>query len=201
MKNKDNNSVPFDPGFSGFYPVFIHGLIPQADLILKLKARNQIKFQLQLLERKLVDPYKIVRAIYYGCVVYGSIIASKYNKNPAIVDGNPFKNIDPAKQINTDLTVEVNNLLSLYKKVNSGVQFHLNKKSSLPEDFEDYANLYIEFININDQFKNLETTAQIVLPEQTQHFKDYKPQKLGQLEKKVFEIIESKNLEGIFNIY
>lgn len=200
MKNKDNNSVPFDPGFSGFYPVFVHGLIPQADLILKLKARNQIKFQLQMLEKKLIAPYKIIKAIYYGCVVYGSIIASKYSKNPAIVEGNPFKDLDPTKQINTDLTSEVNSLLSLYTNLNSGMQHHLNKKSYLPEDFEDYANLYIEFIMVNDQFKDLETTDQIVLPSKTEHFKGYKPQKLGLLEKKVFEIIESKNLEDIFNI-
>jgi len=200
MNNKSNNSVPFDPGFSAFYPLFVQEVINHLDSVLKLKTRNQVKFQLQILEKKLVNPYATIKAIYYGCVIYGSIIASKYNKEPAIIEGNPFQTLDAEKQINTDLTVEVNNAINLYRKMNSSIQFHLNKKSSLTEDFEDYANLYMEFITINNQFKGLETTDQIILPAKTQHFKDYTPQKLTSLEEKVFEIIQTKNLEGVFEI-
>lgn len=201
MSEEINITVPFDPGYSKFYPLIDPNIKEQVDFILKIKQPNTRKHQLRLLEGMLAKPFTLMSHFYYACVIYGSIIGSKYKNPPASISGNPMLNLSEEEKKTTDLTLEIKVLLETYKNLKRGIEFNLKRKSKLPEEFENNLSLYIEFVETNNHFKTLEKTDQIKLPEKTKHFKDYNKEEIDKLEKKALEIAETGNSSEILNIF
>lgn len=201
MSETANNSVPFDPGYSKFYPSLDPNTSEQVNFILQIKQPNTRKHQLRILEGILAKPFNLMSHFYYACVAYGSIIAVKYKNPPAKISGNPMLQISDKEKEASDLTLEVKEFIETYRNLNRGIEFNLKRKSKLPEHFEENLNLYIEFVKLNNHFKTLESTDQIELPEKTKHFKDYDKEKINELEKKALEIAQTGNSAEILNIY
>lgn len=201
MSEKINITVPFDPGYSKFYPSIDPNIKEQIDFVLKIKQPNTKKHQLRIIEGILTGPFNIMSCFYYACVVYGSIIGIKYKNPPASISGNPMLKLSEEEARVADLTIEIKVLIEIYKNLKRGIEFNLKRKSKLPEEFENNLNLYIEFVEANDHFKTLESTEQIKLPEKTRHFTEYSKEKIIDLEKKALEIAESGKLPEILNIF
>ena len=200
MTIKKAQSVPFDPGFSKHNPALPDDIFTQLDLISKIKLTNQRKFKLQIVENALIRPIKTLGCIYYGCVMYGSTIASKYKSPGVLIEDNPILNLSEEEKKYIDLSIEAKSTLELFKRVNKDILYNFRRQSHLIADIEDYIDTYIEFVSINDHFKNLESTDQIKLPKKTAHFKKYTPAKLEEIEQKIIKIAQSKSIEEILNI-
>jgi len=200
MKDTHCTCVSFDPGFANYNPGLNESNLEQINHISKLKSHNQRKFQVIKLETSFLKPLTTITYIYYGCVAYGSVLASKYNNPPATIEGNHILELPDHEKDNADLTLEVKIIQELYKKLNKDIQFYLKRKSKLPARLEEFSNLYKEFVELNNHFKDLKTTSQIKLPAAMEHFRQYTPEKLDIYEKKLFEITQTGNLEEVLNI-
>lgn len=200
MHDKNDLTVPFDPGFAKFYPPMDENLLDQLNSILSLKGINQRKFQLQVLENNLIKPISTITAIYCACVMYGSIIATKYKDPAATITDNHILLIPEEDRKNLDLSLETKYIIEVYQKLNKSVEFLFKRKSKLPTNLEDYANLYIEFILLNNHFKELKSTDQLKLPEKKHYLQGYSLEKLSQMEQTMLEIAKKGNLEEVFNI-
>lgn len=200
MKTAKKQSVPFDPGFSNHNPTLPDDIFTQLDLISKIKLTNQRKFKLQIIENALIKPIKTLGCIYHGCVMYGSTIASKYKSPGVNIEDNPILTLSEEEKKYVDLTIEAKSTLELFKRLNKDISYNCRRKSHLLDGLESYIDTYIEFVSINDHFKNLKTTNQIKLPKKTSHFKDYTPAQLEETEQTIIKIAQSKSLEEILNI-
>lgn len=200
MNKNTELTVNFDPGFAQYYPSLDGDIINQIDTIINLKAFNQKKFRLQVLENNLVKPFKNIMGIFHGCVIYGSIIASKYTQPPAQVINNPMSSLTDSEKANLDLTFEVSYSLEIYENLNKTCKFIFKRETKLPEKLLYYAKIYKEFILLNNHFKELQTTEQIKLPPETEHFRSYDIKKLNDLEEKIILIAQKGPLEEVFNI-
>lgn len=199
MTGRKKKEILFDPGFSQYYPRFDEQILEFNNLT-SLKSINQRKFKLQIIENNLIKPLNTLSAIYYGCVIYGSLISSKYNSSPYLIKDNPVSLMSEKEKEALDLTVEPKYVLELYQNFNKSALFHFKRPSKLPERMPECVQLYIEFINLNNHFKELVSSDQIILPEKTRHFKDYSKTKLNDIEKNITNIVQSGELEKIFNI-
>lgn len=200
MSKKETKKVPFDPGFSNHYPPIEDDIILQVDYASKLKAINQRKFQLQMLENKLVTPLKKIALINYACVLYGSTIANKYKDIPADVIDNPMLKMSEVEKESLDLSIEAKSIIELYQKLSKNITFNLKRKIKLSLNLEKFTSLYIEFVTINDHFKNLTSTNQIKLPQEMNYFNDFSSTKLEEIEDRLTEIAKSGNLDELLNI-
>ncbi|MEW5820469.1 MAG: hypothetical protein AB1782_09795 [Cyanobacteriota bacterium] len=200
MSKKETKKVPFDPGFSNHYPQIEDDIILQVDYASKLKAVNQRKFQLQMLENKLLTPLKKIALINYACVLYGSTIANKYKDIPAEVIDNPMLKMSEVEKESLDLSIEAKSIIELYQKLSKNITFNLKRKIKLSLDLEKFTSLYIEFVTINDHFKNLTSTNQIKLPQEMNYFNDFSSTKLEEIEERLTEIAKNGNLDELLNI-
>lgn len=200
MSKKETKKVPFDPGFSNHYPQIEDDIILQVDYASKLKAVNQRKFQLQMLENKLLTPLKKIALINYACVLYGSTIANKYKDIPAEVIDNPMLKMSEVEKESLDLSIEAKSIIELYQKLSKNITFNLKRKIKLSLDLEKFTSLYIEFVTINDHFKNLTSTNQIKLPQEMNYFNDFSSPKLEEIEERLTEIAKNGNLDELLNI-
>jgi hypothetical protein len=160
MTSHEKVYVPFDPGFSKYDQGIGIMQLEQFKQISALKVINQKKFQLRMFETNLIAPLKTTACIYYGCVIYGSIIASKYTDFPAEISNNPIPNLPEDQKDSLDLSLETQNVLELYSLLNRDIQYNLKRKSNLPDTLEPCAHLYMEFVRLNNHFKDLLTTLQ-----------------------------------------
>ena len=192
--------VPFDPGFYKYSLGIDENVGYKLDYIIKMKNANQKKFRLKLLEEELVAPINALAAIYYGCVIYGSTIAAKYRANPAEITDNFVTKLPEDQLKNLDLAMNARYTIELYRKLNNSTEFFFKRQSKLRSDFEDYVNFYIKFVKLNDSFKNIKTTSDIILPDETKHFLKYTDKELEEIENGIFKIVEIGQLEYIFKL-
>ena len=193
-------TVPFDPGITKYYPIMDINLLNQIEGISKLKATNQRKFQFQILEKQLASPLETITAIYYGCVIYGSTLAFKYKETPMQITDNPILIMPDDKLKSIDNTFEPKFILEVYQKLNKNILFNMKRKGNLLPEPEKYINPYIKFVELNNHFKDLKSTDQIRIPEETQHFSSYSEEKLNQIEELLFELGKNGNIKEILNI-
>lgn len=200
MTKEKEISVPFDPGFSKHNPSLPDDIFVQLELISKIKLSNQRKFKLQIIENSLIKPIKTLGCIYHGCVIYGSTIGSLYDSPGVKIADNPIIKLPEEERKDVDLCLEAKTTLELFQRINKDINYNFRRKSHLMPDLDKYIETYIEFITLNDHFKNLKSSDQIKLPKKTSHFKDYEKIKLKEIEQKVINIAQSKNIEEILNI-
>lgn len=192
--------VTFDPGITQHGPVLEEDILEQISGASKLKAINQRKFQLQLLEGKVFKLLHTAACIYRGCVVYGSTLASKYKEPPAEIFDNPMLTLSKEERDELDLTDEPKFMYKIYQSLNKTISFNLKRKSKLPDYIEDCINTYIEFVSLNNHFLDLKTTDQLKLPEKTKHFLDYPPETIDKIEEKIMKIAKQGTIEEFLNI-
>lgn len=199
MAKAKKKTISFDPGFARYYPRFDDQIVEFNNITL-IKNINQRKFKLQMIENSLIRPLNTLTAIYYGCVVYGSLVASRYNDPMYLIKDNPVNSMSEEEKKSVDLTEEPKYVLELYRNFNKSIEFHFRRQTKLPEKLPECVDLYIEFITLNNHFKELKAANQIILPEKTQHFQNYSDGKLKEIERSVKNIIQSGELDKIFNI-
>lgn len=200
MKKETMQSVPFDPGFSKFFPPIDEQVYAHLEGICKLKAMNQRKFQLQKIEPQLTASLTQIICIYYGCVLYGSTIASKYRDPAATISGNPMAEVKKEEANQIDLTLEASFFSELYKLFNRSIEFNFKRKSRVTSEFLNIIDVYNEFMKKNNHFINVTSTDQLIIPESFSKFKDYEAEKLNEIEGIIFEAVKTGKLEKLLNI-
>lgn len=200
MTKQTIQSVPFDPGFGRYFPQIDETVLAHLEGIARLKVPNQRKFQLQKIETTLTRELITTMCIYYGCVLYGSTIASKYVSPSAIITENPVAEIPEEQKQDIDLTIESSFIAEVYKLFSRSIEFNFRRKCKIPQNFLDVVQAYSEFMQVNNHFVNIKTTDQLKIPEKFSHFKSYDKKKLDEIEQMIFQAVEAGRLEELLNI-
>jgi len=157
------NGVEFDPGFSPYVICFSELATSFEAMIVELKTPHQKKFKFQMLAPQLKKAFENVVAFYQGCLLWATYISRTFKDNSKNILNNSFygRNID-----NSDFLYEVNFLIDYFDKFDRDCKYFLGKTLDIPQKWREIAAIYKKFLEINNNFVNTATTADIKLPEE-----------------------------------
>ena len=191
-----DEKVNFDPGFHKFSLKFPDEIPLILEELAKLKQPHQRKFEFQKLEAQVVPMIKTCAALYLGCILWGCYLHYRYRDDSREIQGNPAKEAD----INPDYKTEIEFILGNIEKLDKASVYYLKRPFRIDKKLVDYFKVYGEFVEINNEFTELDITADIKIPASFTYFKDYTNVKLDELKQKIDEIIETGRIEKILEL-
>jgi len=192
-KTMHEDKVKFDPGFSKFSSHFPQELPQILDEIAGLPQPHQKKFQFQRIEAQAVSMIKTSVYVYLGCVLWGSYLLYRHKDDPREITGNIIKEFDG----DIDYVKEIDNALASIEKLDRASMYYLRRPTRIEKHLIGYLKIYREFVLLNNSFLKLETTADIIIPENFRHFAEYSPEKLDELRDGIYKVIETGELEKL----
>jgi len=199
MPLEEKQVVLFDPGFSKFAVGFPTDAPAFLDEIIGLKQNHQKKFAFTNLENQIVPIIKLCASFYIGCVLWGSYLAWKYKNDSREIEGNPvFSSSEEECKLN--YSDEIDFILGFIDRFEKSAKFYIKRSSRINPEYIKYFEIYKQFVELNNGFKNLKFTNEIKLPAEVAHFENHSEQKLEELKQKIDEVINSGNLENLLNL-
>lgn len=198
--NKYKDAVPFDPGYSNYYVDFYLSVAPLVQEIYKLKAMQKKKFKLSIVQSRIKELLNKSTAFYLGCLLWASYISNRFKDYPKKILDNPSLD-SPDNTIELSKTIEYFDLKTDFiKKLDK--DYHYFLKSSLLEGAQvlDILGVYKEFIILNSNFVSTKLTSEVKLPEKLSYFSELSNDELDSMEQKIFEIINSGQIETLMDI-
>lgn len=192
--------VPFDPGFSQVAEAFPKEAFDYLNEIGSLKQNHQKKFAFSNLETQIVPIIKLSAAFYLGCILWGSYLFWKHKNNAKEIQGNPVFELSEEEKDKISYNNEVDFILEFIDKFEKSAKFYMKRSSRINPVYLKYFEVYKQFVNLNNNFTNLKFTNEIKLPSDVEHFGNFSEQKLDELKQKIYEIINSGNIESILDL-
>lgn len=200
MERKSSQNIPFDPGFFNYSPQIDAQALLNLEEITKIKSINQRKSIVIRVEERTSKSFNTIVGIYYGCVLYGAIISTKYKSNPASIKDNPFENKKIEERDEQSMHTEAEYIMQSSQKLEKAVQFYLKRKSRLLPNLASYIELYLDFTKLNNNFIAINSTDKVKLPSKMHYFYDLSEDEILNKEKQLMQVINSGLLDDIFNI-
>ncbi len=194
------NTVPFDPGYSGFSIQIPAETALIFDQIAKLKQNHKKKFEFQKFEARIIPAIKRCASIYLGCILWGAYLFYRHKDDPREISGNVIMELPPEKREELDYAKEIDFIAGLAERLNKSSIYYLRRPSKIESFLVPYFDAYREFCRINDNFKSLTRTDRIKLPEEVGHFGNYSSLQLDGLKSRIEEIIASGDIESLLEI-
>ncbi len=199
--NDFEKGVPFDPGWSKFSTSFIEYADFNVGNIFKLKTPNQIKFQITKHEAGLVKKAGACAAIYLGCILWGGYLKSRFKNSPKAIIDNPAEGMSVEKaEEKFAYREEPEYMIDYIEKFNKNFKRYVKRPSGIDPQVTEILKAYLEFLELNHNFAGVINTDQIQLPGVLSHFDNLSADKLDELKDKIFNIIETDNLEQVLDI-
>jgi hypothetical protein len=95
---------------------------------------------------------------------------------------------------------EIDFILDFIEKFEKSAKFYLHRSLRINPEYIKYFESYKQFVNLNDNLKNLKYTNEIKLPSGVAHFENFSEQQFDELKQKIDEIINFGNIENILNL-
>src|SRR5574344_198982 len=197
---KFNKTVPFDPGYKVLSFPFMGSVDMLNQQFSALKANHQKKFWLIKNEYKIVDFIRKNTAIYLGCMLWGAFLAYRFKKNPIEIVGNNTVGLSKEALQNLDCASEVKFALEYIKLLERDMKYYVGKSFKIDNIIPEILENYIEFNEINDNFKEIKFTNQVLLPKRFEHFSNFSENDLDILCEKIFDAISHVSHEDILNL-
>ncbi len=185
--------VKFDPGFSKFSAPFPQDIPEYLEQIAQLPQPHQKKFNFQKLETQAVAMIKKSAYVYLGCMLWGSYIHYRYKDDPREISGNVIKE----SNAEVDYVREMDEALLAVEKMDKASKYYLRRPMRLDRQFVEYLEAYREFVALNNSFLDMETTADIKIPEKFRYLGEYSAEQLDELRDGIYKVIESDSVEGL----
>jgi len=195
MLSEEKNKVLFDPGFSQFSVDFPSEAFEYLDQIAKLKQNHQKKFAFTKLETQIVPIIRHYASFYLGCILWGIYLSEKYKDDAREITGNPILSMTEEEKSKINYDNEIDFILNFSQKLESSSKFYLNRPSKIQSELLKYIELYKDFANINDNFKNLVYTNDIKIPQIALTIINCNENSVDMLKSKIEEAIDARNLE------
>ena len=156
--------VPFDPGIAQFAPCFSQDITYAMQQVLATKSIQQRKFKFQFMYPHIIKSFEKITGFYEGCMMWAYYIKYSNNESEKEITGNNFYEQDVLNDPHFDFLYEINYLIEYFDKFPKDVKFFLNKNVTLDKHWFDIAKTYKEFLQLNDNFVNIKTTKEVLLP-------------------------------------
>lgn len=200
MQEKQNQKVPFDPGYSKFWVSFPEDIETYISEIKAIKSPHQKKFMFTNLENKMQKIYRQVASLYLGCMLWGGYIASKFKNNPAGISGNLALEMPEEELKVLDHSLEADIMIQFVPVFDRDCKYFLNKPFKISSEIIEILSAYKEFALLNNNFKTTSNTSEVKLPAVMQHFSTLSDDKLDILYNKIQEIVNSDKIELILEL-
>jgi hypothetical protein len=199
----DEERVQFDPGFSGLASGIPREAALVFDEIAKLKEPHKRKFEFQRFDAQLSEMIKRQAGFYMGCILWGAYLHYRYKNCPRAISGNPMLETSEGEGQKTDSGVdygaETRFVIELIDKLHKGANYYLRTPSKASRDLIPIFEAYSEFTTVNDNFKHLDATDKIKLPQIAAEIGNYSVQYLEELKDRIYEAINVGKPELLLN--
>lgn len=197
---KFEKGVPFDPGYSQYSFSFLENIVYITGEYSKLKANHQKKFKLSLIEPTIIDLIKKCTAFYLGCMLWGGFIHYRFKDSPKEIIGNNTKDLTEEEFKELDCAEESKFMLKYIEQFDKDCKYFLKKPARVPASIIEILNSYNEFVEINNNFRNVNQTSEVKLPKAFSHFKKLSNEQLDNLNEQISKIIESGKIEDLIEL-
>ena len=184
----------FDPGFADLVMPFAANIEACDGVVGALKSLHQKKFKFKLLYPQIHKLIKNNIAFYYGCMLWAYYLTS-FPPNTKILN-NPFTSLTDEEIENYEITYDIEYLIQYLSKFENDSKYYLGKQKNIPNDWLAIAELYKEFLTLNNGFIKVKLTSDIILPNKfsvnidTEHLKTL-----------VIEAINEKEIETLLSLF
>lgn len=192
--------VPFDPGYSAISFSFIDNLEAVIEDYTKFKANHQKKFWLSTSESKIVDLIERSTAFYLGCLLWGSFIHLRFKDAPKPVVGSNIPKMSDEEFKNFDCACEVKAILEYIKLLDRDCKYFLKRPIKISALVVEILNNYVDFAQLNNNFRDIKTTADVNLPKFCDRFSKMTNEQLDNLREQIFAVIEQKKIELLYGL-
>jgi len=198
--DKFEKGVPFDPGYSQYSFSFFENITYVTQEYSQLKANHQKKFKLSLIEPTIIDLIKKCTAFYLGCILWGGFIHYRFKDNPKEITGNNTKDLTEEELKEIDCAVETKFMLKYIEQFDRDCKYFLRKPARVPVSIIEILKNYNEFVELNNNFANVNQTSDLKLPQELNHFECLPNKQLDDLYTLISRIIESGKIEDLLEI-
>lgn len=200
---KDMNfedGVPFDPGYSNYLEPFTPTIKAIREDLKNRRNFSQKKIRFNNLNKMALDILDNNVSFYLGCILWGAYIHKKFEKDPKVIKNNAFLKADDQELNKKNCFIELDSILDFINNYPRDTKYYTGKEQSLPSFYRKIIDSYKDFIEINDNFVNAETTANIKIPENFAFIKDYKDAELEKVYSRILEAVSSGKMAELFNL-
>ena len=178
-----DKDVPFDPGFVQHIGAIMPNVEYVYAIISRFKNFGQKKTQFRTFYPKLKGLLENYIGFYSGCILWAEVIKNSGSKP---VTGN----FCCGSAYNEDETLEEVNFLTEYvNKFPKDVKYYMGQSIEVSADDIKILEAYREFLKANKGFTSVESTDDLVIPENIKYPKD-----TSAILAKIEEVIESGKL-------
>lgn len=186
-----SEGADFDPGFAPYVNSFMLNVQSFMQLFQNFKTIHQKRFQYQKVKPNLLNNFENILGFYQGCLLWALYLKKTFEKEPKKILGNYALGKNPD---NFDSLSEINFVISYFDIFEKDCKYYLNSNEKIPDYWKKLANTYKKFVELNNEFVNTETTADIVLPDELHY----------EVSEKILEEIEQaikqKDLKILLNL-
>lgn len=193
MKNFET-TVPFDPGYASKSFSFIERIQHTNNCYAQLKNNAQKKLWLFQFESQVVKLIESNAAFHLGCILWGGFLANRFKDDPKEIVGNTTWNLSEQEKQSLDCAEDAKAALEYIKHFDRDCKYFLKRSIKISPLVKEIYESYIEFAELNDNFINTKTTADVKIPKAIEHFKDLSNEQLDTLCEKIYTIIEKDEL-------
>ena len=187
--------VLFDPGYSRHVSSFVY-FNEQAKLMIKaLKTPQQKSFKFRQLLPQILTVLKKEVGFYQGCLLWGAYLKNNFSSSPKEIEGNSFLGRTLDEINNSDYLAEINYIIDFIEQYPKTLNYYGIKAKLIDEKYKKTAEIYKEFLIMNQSFINTKTTEDIKLPAQ---IKEIKGKDLAQLKFLIDATVADGNFERLF---
>ncbi|MDD3150038.1 MAG: hypothetical protein PHV68_04315 [Candidatus Gastranaerophilales bacterium] len=188
------NDVPFDPGFAPYVENFSANIEAIYTEIARQKSHNQKKFTFKRFLPIIQNLIKNQASFYLGCLLWAGFCRYRFNESKEFI-GNSFLNLSQEELEKYDFSAEINFFIDYIEKFTGETAYYLGKPIKLEPIIFEIAQNYKIFLEINNNFIETRVTADIKLPEKLDYFKNLSKDSLDEIEEKIYNAIQHKNIE------
>ena len=198
--HKFSKEVPFDPGYSNISFPFLETIDSVIQDYAKLKANHQKKFWLNSSEAQIVAFIRKSTAFYLGCLLWASFIHNRFKDKPKEISGNNISKISDEEFKDFDCAYEVKEILNYIKLLDRDCKYFLNRLAKIPTIIVEILENYVDFAELNNNFRKIKKTSDIKLPKFCDRFSKMTIAELDKLCEQIYSVIESSQIEGLYEL-
>jgi len=193
MRNFET-TVPFDPGYAPKAFSFIEQIKNIKDCYAQLTTNAQKKVWLPKAEPEIVKLIELNAAFHLGCILWGGFLANRFKDSPKEISGNTTLDLTEEEKKDLDCAADAKEALEYIKNFDRDCKYFLRRRMKIRPIIKEIYKNYVEFAELNDNFINLRTTADVKTPKVISHFKNLSNEQLDVLCESIYMIINTEEL-------
>ena len=162
MTDKENFSVPFDPGYSKYISSFMYFNEQVKAALKSFKVQNQRAFQYRKLLPQILEVMQKEVGFYYGCLLWATYIS--YENPPKEIENNSFYGKTTDELNEYAYLEEVNYILKFFEQYPKDLSYYHLMGQKIDEKYIKTVEVYKEFLILNESFIKTKTTADLKIP-------------------------------------